>query len=123
MARLVDPDLAGAAGQRVEGRIELNAGEAEHHADAVRGLARTGGANPTWDAASLTCSNVYCHSGKAQNWNSTQLICGGCHGIPPSDAAHLPSFQLTDCHNCHRTVDATGALKPGTHINGVVDGP
>jgi predicted CxxxxCH...CXXCH cytochrome family protein len=86
-------------------------------------LARTGGANPTWDAASLTCSGVYCHLAKPQNWNGTQIICGSCHGIPPSDSAHLPSFQLTDCHNCHRTVDATGALKPATHINGIVDGP
>jgi predicted CxxxxCH...CXXCH cytochrome family protein len=101
-------------------------------------LARSDEASPSFDRASSTCSDVYCHGGggvlaadqspgvqRIPGWvtGSDAAVCGGCHGIPPKDGAHAPTLQLTDCHQCHRTVDATGALAPATHINGIVDGP
>jgi predicted CxxxxCH...CXXCH cytochrome family protein len=101
-------------------------------------LARTNSAKPSWDRSSSTCSDVYCHGGgqllaadgaasirRTPSWiqGSGPAECGACHGIPPVDAAHAPPMTLADCHRCHRTVDATGALQIATHMNGIVDGP
>jgi predicted CxxxxCH...CXXCH cytochrome family protein len=100
--------------------------------------ARTDEAQPAWDRTSGRCSDVYCHGGgkllaadgaagirRTPSWvpGSGAADCGACHGLPPADAAHSPTLTLLDCHRCHRTVDATGALNPATHLNGVVDGP
>ncbi len=100
--------------------------------------ARTDGASPSWDATTTTCAGVYCHGGGAGlaadhapsvvrtlSWavGAGGAVCGACHGIPPADGVHAATLQLTDCHDCHRTVDASGALLPATHLNGIVDGP
>ena len=99
-------------------------------------LARTDQANPAW--ARPSCSDVYCHGGgkllaqdhaATVNRNPTWVVgsggavCGSCHGIPPADGAHAPTLTISDCHDCHRTVDAQGTLDPTTHMNGIVDGP
>jgi len=98
-------------------------------------LARTNQASPTWDRPTATCSDVYCHGGgkllvadtaatvnRRPTWTGS-AACGSCHGIPPADAAHTPTMTLSDCHRCHRTVDAQGSIDPLTHLNGIIDGP
>jgi len=115
-------------------------------ADVVFGtFAKTDGATPVWDRNAATCSNVYCHGGgthllaepsagklAAPIWTAntgSSIYCGACHGIPPTDAFHQPTLQLTDCITCHPSVDAFGNIVltggPGAltseHMNGVVD--
>ena len=108
-------------------------------------LAASDGADPHWDSATATCSNVYCHGSgaklaadttpslaRAPVWTATGgLACGSaCHGLPPAFAPHLPTMTRFDCTSCHpRTVDPAGVIiisgAPGAeisaHINGVVD--
>ena len=101
-------------------------------------LARTSQAAPSWDRAQQTCSDVYCHGGgkllaadgaatidRTPAWTagSGAAVCGACHGVPPKDLAHAPTLTLSDCHLCHRTVDANGSLNVATHLNGIIDGP
>jgi len=73
----------------------------------------------SWDHASGTCSNVYCHGGvlgdpAASNthpvWSGgpEQATCGTCHGKPPANHAQ------SECATCHPTSDAQ-------HIDGVID--
>jgi predicted CxxxxCH...CXXCH cytochrome family protein len=87
-------------------------------------LARTGGAQPSWDGA--RCAYVYCHGatlpdtaglGHTPRWNSaSDGQCGTCHGLPPSDH-HNPR-----CVECHaRVVDAAGQLRSGAlHVDGLI---
>jgi hypothetical protein len=62
-----------------------------------------------------------------QSWTATTgqtIYCGACHGLPPSDAFHAPTLQVTDCATCHpNTVGPFGNILVGNgkHINGVVD--
>ena len=101
--------------------------------------------NPSYDYASFTCSNTYCHG----NWvlrkatslsqfeytdsimvganasvvwtgGSTEAQCGSCHGLPPTGHA---AATLATCQNCHLgVVDGTGAIiDPTKHINGVIN--
>lgn len=104
------------------------------------------GSTPVWNRDTATCSGVYCHGGSPMEAGDTapdiirnpvwtdvgndQVVCGSCHGLPPTTGFHNPTIQLTDCHNCHPdTVDASGAIiitgEPGAerskHINGLVD--
>src|SRR5262245_1405119 len=70
-------------------------------------LARTGGAKPSWDRASATCSASYCHGGTlpggtntTPQWtkvDGTQAACGSCHGVPPA----APHPQNPNCNSCH----------------------
>jgi predicted CxxxxCH...CXXCH cytochrome family protein len=83
-----------------------------------------------WDRASVTCA-TWCHEDARPIWTKTGgATCGSCHGLPPADNMHLPTFQLTDCHTCHPgSVDANGfpIVTDGPngptseHINGHVD--
>jgi len=110
-------------------------------------LARTDGAQPSYNAGSASCGSVYCHGSGLRGemdatpnlirnpvWNAgvSQATCGACHGIPPQDGrpAHV-GVTLTECHNCHAaTVTATGAIivtrdpvtgaLSSTHIDGIV---
>jgi len=103
-------------------------------------LARSNQANPVWDRAQGTCSDVSCHGGgsllamdtaptiqRRPAWAAatgpSPAVCGACHGIPPKDQVHTATWTLSDCHRCHRTVDANGSLNIATHLNGIVDGP
>lgn len=100
-------------------------------------LARTGNLSPSYDPATRTCSNVYCHGGhmpggdtsgsnKTPVWNDpaylpptlTALGCGTCHGFPPPVANGHPAVTLpagfpatapigTSC-NCHGNVNPAG---------------
>ena len=109
------------------------------------GIAAAGGAMPSYDANSRTCSAVYCHGNgtlavdtassilRSPSWFATTIVnaeCGSCHGIPPIDASHTPQMTLGTCFTCHpSTIDNTGSLivtgsgasETSTHINGVVD--
>ncbi|HEY6002371.1 MAG TPA: CxxxxCH/CxxCH domain-containing protein [Anaeromyxobacter sp.] len=101
-------------------------------------LATARGAQPSWDAAGLRCSGVYCHGGIAaiHGGSSTAPVwtyaaepdyalppeqtCTSCHGWPPP----APHPQLTGCAGCHgKTVRADGTIDVagGKHVNGAVD--
>jgi predicted CxxxxCH...CXXCH cytochrome family protein len=93
------------------------------------GASRAGG--PAYDAASRTCSNIWCHGAGqkgttadvivAPRWDlaSGSIGCGRCHGIPPAD--HQPTLTIADCHLCHgAAIDASGTLT-ANHVNGTVD--
>ncbi len=98
-----------------------------------QGLATQHNLKPTWDRATNTCRNVYCH-GSSLNGGShtepvwtkvdgTQSTCGSCHGNPPrktrSGASHTAS---KDCYRCHSSMAQDGSIKtPSLHINGRVD--
>jgi predicted CxxxxCH...CXXCH cytochrome family protein len=93
-------------------------------------LATHGGAAATYDRASATCSNVYCHgetlgAGGVDHrpiWNGVNqgLGCNACHGDPPPNHR----ADATDCNACHPlTVKANGGIDVagGHHINGQVE--
>lgn len=76
-------------------------------------LASSNGFSPTFDEATLTCQNVYCHGGKPRVWQeSGKLGCDGCHGAPPASHAQFATAQ-SDCTSCH------GSTK--NHLDGKVD--
>lgn len=115
--------------------------------DGVGEMARLDSARATYDHASATCANVYCHGGgarlardatagvvRAPLWTGgpTQVFCGSCHGLPPKDGFHLPTLALSDCAHCHAaTVAADGTLlftpapdggtPTTTHLDGQVE--
>jgi predicted CxxxxCH...CXXCH cytochrome family protein len=110
---------------------------AEDHAYGANGLLRTGlaasgtrTAPPTWDPASRTCKNVYCHGATRPDsaavtiipsWDATPRpatqACNYCHGLPPNSAGGVR------CSGCHRAVvDAKLTLvNTVLHLNGTVD--
>jgi predicted CxxxxCH...CXXCH cytochrome family protein len=114
--------------------------------DGFDGLAGARGATPAWNRETARCADVYCHGGGAlaadaalginrtPEWTRLrqgEASCGSCHGIPPQDGTHDPTWGLTDCHQCHgASVDEFGNIRmtgpagarTSTHINGVVDG-
>jgi predicted CxxxxCH...CXXCH cytochrome family protein len=93
-------------------------------------LATSGGAAPTYNASTKTCSNVYCHgsNGKTVSWTYVDISvvkpltteCAMCHGYPPAPGHP----QTTACSGCHSTtVLASGAVDVtgGHHLNGSLD--
>ena len=89
-------------------------------------LATADATNPTWDAASATCTGAYCHgaslaggTNKTPLWtrvDGTQDACGSCHGNPPP-APHAQSAQCGICHA--ETCNTDGTIKdPTKHIDG-----
>jgi predicted CxxxxCH...CXXCH cytochrome family protein len=98
-------------------------------------LASRGGATPTWDKATRTCANVYCHGSTLETGSTGTLTwryvdisvpkpaateCAMCHGYPP--ASH---GGVTGCSGCHGdTVRADGTIDVagGKHVNGSIDG-
>ncbi|MBI5607889.1 MAG: cytochrome c3 family protein [Deltaproteobacteria bacterium] len=94
------------------------------------GLALAGGATPTYDAATATCSNSYCHGATLKKpgkdskplWtkvDGSQRSCESCHGAPP--AAPHPTDNA--CETCHAaTMGAKMVVtNRAMHINGKVD--
>ena len=81
--------------------------------------------SPSWDRASATCSDTYCHGPDSPGsvspvWTSesTTLDCTSCHGMPPP----APHPQFSQCYLCHSDVDASPNISdPSLHINGQVD--
>ncbi|MBI5068371.1 MAG: CxxxxCH/CxxCH domain-containing protein [Deltaproteobacteria bacterium] len=93
-------------------------------------LAAAGGAVPSWDPASRTCSGVYCHGSGSPPvaWAyvyspvppAPSVECAACHGYPPTSHA----ASATSCNACHSgTVkpDGTIDIAGGRHVNGVLD--
>ncbi|HEY5923823.1 MAG TPA: cytochrome c3 family protein [Kofleriaceae bacterium] len=65
-----------------------------------------------WNRTNETCT-TWCHGAAQPRWTSHgEVVCGSCHGAPPTDANHNAQMTITTCGNCHA----------GTHIDGVLDG-
>jgi predicted CxxxxCH...CXXCH cytochrome family protein len=84
--------------------------------------ARLGGAEPSWDRDTLTCSGTYCHGASLGDgdrplvWTEVSgNSCGSCHGLPPKTtrAGFHPDDQ--NCERCHSAV-----AKPNLEIGDVV---
>jgi predicted CxxxxCH...CXXCH cytochrome family protein len=113
---------------------------------ATTGKAYADGAQPVWDANALTCTNTYCHGGgnhlgadttptirRTMGWtdvDSNAVVCGSCHGVPPTNAPHTPNMNIFECATCHPGSIGTDGFpivtgSPGSetslHINGVID--
>ena len=95
-------------------------------------IARAGGVTPTFNPASLTCTN-HCHGTAAVGgsvpqplWNvvnGTQAACGACHGLPPPAPHPTVTGGLTACVGCHAaTLNPDGSVNVagGTHVDGVI---
>jgi predicted CxxxxCH...CXXCH cytochrome family protein len=70
------------------------------------GIALTGGAKPTWNAADKTCSGVYCHIKQTPTWQkpTDEVPCETCHDAPPD--THVRWSRVTApapmaCAACH----------------------
>jgi predicted CxxxxCH...CXXCH cytochrome family protein len=83
---------------------------------------------PSYDAATKTCSNTYCHAGLPETaggqhrtpvWTEAYATCTQCHGFPPP----APHPQNPDCSLCHlSTVNEDETLRlGGDHLNGNVE--
>lgn len=73
--------------------------------------ARAHGHAPSFDPATRTCADVYCHLGKVPAWSEAAPgQCGACHGDPPASHAQFASTGAA-CASCHpggaSHVDAT----------------
>jgi predicted CxxxxCH...CXXCH cytochrome family protein len=108
-------------------------------------MSKMNGANPSYDAATRSCNNTYCHGAKmwysssngrdtSPVWNSIGYLsgtktaagdCGMCHGAPPSGYtpnSHSGSEAIGDCNGCHPHVNTNGTFSdPTLHIDGKVD--
>jgi predicted CxxxxCH...CXXCH cytochrome family protein len=99
-------------------------------------LARTGGLNPQYSAATSSCSATWCHGAGLSGgdrppvWNAPFPVgssaCGNCHAyVPPPQlvAAHAGIVSASQCNGCHPHVNqsGTGFTDPALHINGVID--
>ncbi|MBI2376255.1 MAG: CxxxxCH/CxxCH domain-containing protein [Deltaproteobacteria bacterium] len=92
------------------------------------GVARAGGAAPSWVTASVTCASTYCHGAtltggahRTPTWTTvdgSEASCGSCHGLPPP-APHPVSDR---CGLCHAPTAGTGATiaNPSTHVDGIL---
>ncbi len=85
-------------------------------------LAKTGGLDPSYDAARRSCSNSWCHGKQSDAvWTqprTSEVACGSCHGLPPAS----PHPQSARCETCHGdVVDAARAfVAPALHVDGIV---
>lgn len=97
-------------------------------------LASAGGAQPSWDPASRTCSGVYCHGATLaapagpMTWSYVDPsvvrppseACALCHGYPPPTHA----AGSTSCQSCHAAsvlADGTIDVAGGHHADGTLD--
>ena len=115
----------------IDGKIDLPFGS----------LSRTGGASPSFDPGTLSCSTTYCHGATLQGgthtaptWNKVgqgEAACGNCHGLPPAQlpSTSHPAYALqARCAGCHpdtADTDAAGndviLAGGGLHVNGAVN--
>lgn len=95
---------------------------------AVAGEQIPGAPAATYDSASATCTNVYCHRPRLTTGGfnvsphfdkPNTAACGSCHSLPPQ----APHPQDADCPKCHGGVMGDGGVwtHPELHINGTVD--
>ncbi|HEY6002086.1 MAG TPA: CxxxxCH/CxxCH domain-containing protein, partial [Anaeromyxobacter sp.] len=88
-------------------------------------LAKAGGAAPSWNPATASCSATYCHGATltggtvaAPVWtkvDGTQSGCTACHGVPPP----APHPADSSCGRCHVGFTAT-SVNPLLHMDGYV---
>jgi predicted CxxxxCH...CXXCH cytochrome family protein len=93
----------------------------------LTGVAASDSHEPSWDHASATCGNTYCHAptpgdvSASPVWNVEKpLDCASCHGLPPP----LPHPQTANCVACHSAVvdtDNRTIIDRSRHVNGQVD--
>jgi predicted CxxxxCH...CXXCH cytochrome family protein len=91
------------------------------------GVAATGGLSPTYDPATQTCANVYCHAvgggtTPTPKWTGTLAGCDSCHGLPPpAPHAANPSCGTALCHE--GKVESGALTKDGIahHVNGTIE--
>jgi predicted CxxxxCH...CXXCH cytochrome family protein len=98
-------------------------------------LASANGAQGSFNATTMTCSNVYCHSGGPELvigggtmtepvWIPPSTIaCGSCHALPGAGAAtpwHPVVAPNVQCGICHPGYPTTGVNKP-IHVNGKLE--
>ncbi|MFL5264202.1 MAG: CxxxxCH/CxxCH domain c-type cytochrome, partial [Anaeromyxobacteraceae bacterium] len=96
-----------------------------------------------YDAATQTCSNVYCHgnfpSSKATlpppspTWNggSDAATCGSCHDLPPPEPRHVNLGGVPGCNGnpnfptlaCHPSKYTPTSVDPKLHIDGKICPP
>ena len=95
----------------------------------LAGLATTGGAPATYDAATKTCSDTYCHAGggataKAPRWTDgpAARTCGSCHATPPPPPhAQVASCGTSSCHDGLTSGLVITAAGRAVHVNGRID--
>jgi predicted CxxxxCH...CXXCH cytochrome family protein len=115
----------------IDGKIDLPFGS----------LSRTGGASPSFDPGTLSCSTTYCHGATLQGgshttptWNKVgqgEAACGNCHGLPPaqlpspSHPAYALEARCAGCHPATADTDAAGndvvLAGGGLHVDGKVE--
>jgi predicted CxxxxCH...CXXCH cytochrome family protein len=108
-------------------------GRAEVHFMNVLAAKQTNGTtgSPAYDAATTTCSNVYCHGNFTNgnnisvNWKgSNQAFCGSCHGQsegnPRPGGTHA---QTGNCNFCHTGIidENLKIIDPTRHVNGILN--
>jgi predicted CxxxxCH...CXXCH cytochrome family protein len=106
-------------------------------------LASKNGLSPTYDPATQTCSNVYCHGNfpfskvtlppTAPTWSGGGLAvaCGTCHDLPPPPPAHVVvNVGAQGCGTstnpviaCHPAPYSPTTVDPRLHIDGKVCPP
>jgi predicted CxxxxCH...CXXCH cytochrome family protein len=88
---------------------------------------------PTYDAATQSCANVYCHgalladsaaTNTHPSWKAAgmgQADCGSCHGLPPN---HTSGSACASCHPSVAALGEAGVAKivaPALHIDGKIE--
>ena len=94
---------------------------------ALTAVAASGSHIPSWNRATASCNDTWCHGPSAgaptssPSWTaSADLGCTSCHGAPPP----APHPQLGNCSGCHGAVvaaDNVSIIDRSRHVNGVVD--
>ena len=104
-------------------------------------LATKGGLAPTYDPATQTCSNTYCHGG-ARGWRanpvvppswsqgSEAIVCGACHDLPPPTPVHVAIQTAQGCGTpinpafaCHPAGYSKYTVDPKLHMDGQICPP
>ncbi|MBI4820487.1 MAG: CxxxxCH/CxxCH domain-containing protein, partial [Deltaproteobacteria bacterium] len=82
-------------------------------------LAKRDGHDPSWERASASCSDAYCHGESRPAWTQPgSAPCGSCHELPPA----APHPRGTRCELCHLPTAGPGRTiaHRETHVDGVV---
>ncbi|MBK8014687.1 MAG: CxxxxCH/CxxCH domain-containing protein [Deltaproteobacteria bacterium] len=106
-------------------------------------LAAADDAQPAFDHETRRCSDVYCHGGgttlsqdtsvdvnRTPLWTRVgrqEVVCGSCHGLPPTLWPHNPNMAISDCVLCHASVvDEYGNIRfegaPNASVSEHIDG-
>lgn len=100
------------------------------------------GLQPTYDPATQTCSNTYCHGGtpgwRAQpvvnpKWSqgSEAIVCGACHDLPPPAPVHVVvdkaaqgcGTSKSPVFTCHPAGYSPISVDPKLHMDGQICPP